>query len=500
MQKDNNNNNNTSGDDDHSVDRATGDGNKYPIVNNNNKKASTSAGEKLSPILGEMETTPHTAPFEMNEESSTPTADENRKKKRNCIVHVGSLILDTIIPYGGILSSSFNLASATLGAGITSLPSAFNLSGIVMSILYIVLISMATVYSMHLLAKVILKTGVRTYEEAARKLLGRGADYFLAALVMFLCFGGSVAYIIVTGALLTPVLTNPSSPAFLQTKSGIRLITSLIWLFFILPLVIMKRINSLRYCSAIGVLCILYFVLCVCIHSGRYVHHNGVAKDLTFVKTGNGALDGLSLFMFSFICQLNAFEIFHEMKRKTVFYFTISSTIGVTICAVLYFLAGLFGYLEFGSKVTDSVLTLYDPVKDLMMAVAYIGIIFKICVAFALHLIPMRDAIYHCLSWDVNTLPYWKHGIIMTIPALLALICGLFIPKVNTVLGLLGAFCGGTIGIILPPLFFMYSGGFSVKEVGIFTYCATYLILFFGVIAVVFGTVSTVSAAVKSSF
>ncbi|KEG10439.1 putative amino acid transporter [Trypanosoma grayi] len=426
--------------------------------------------------------------------------DHDDVVRRNKVLHMFQVIFNKVVPYGGLLSSTFNLASATLGAGITSLPAAFNLSGVVMSSIYLIFVTIATVYSMNLLAKVIHKTGAQTFEQAARLLLGTGMDYFLVALVMFLCFGGSVAYIIITGRLLTPVLTSPGVPDFLKTSAGIRLMTSIVWLCFMLPLIIPRRINSLRYCSAIGVLFIVYFVVCVMTHSVKHYVEEGAAEGLVMVQTGNVALEGLSIYMFAFICQLNAFEIFHEMTHRTVFHFTLYSAISMTVCALLYFLAGFFGYLEWGKRVTDSVLTLYDPVHEPMMAVAYVGIVFKICVAFALHFIPLRDAMYHCLRWDIDTVPYWKHGIAMLIPAFLALLCGLFIPKVNTVLGLLGAFCGGTIGLIFPPLFYMYSGNFSKREVGSLNYSCTYLLLIFGVVAVVFGTGSTIYGTVRTSF
>lgn len=81
------------------------------------------------------------------------------------------------------------------------------------------------------------------------------------------------------------------------------------------------------------------------------------------VRTGNDALEGLGVFMFAYMCQLNAFEIFHEMRHKTVFHFTFYATLSMGTCALLYFLAGYFGYADFGAKVKDSVLTLYDPVS-----------------------------------------------------------------------------------------------------------------------------------------
>lgn len=405
-----------------------------------------------------------------------------------------------IMPYGGLAASSFNMASATLGAGIISLPSAFNLSGIAMAVFYLVLITIGTIFSMSLLAKIMLASNLKNFSMAARQLLGAGADYFLAALVVLLCFGGSVAYIIATSTLLHPVLhsTFQESDNFDNIK---RLFTTLVWLVLMLPLVVMKRINSLRYFSGLGVLFIVYFVGCIVYHSAANgMKDPSIREELIVMRTGNAALEGLGSFLFAFMCQLNAFDIFFEQKHQTVFHFTLYATISMTVCAVLYFLAGLFGYMDFGSAVKDSVLVLYDPVHEVYIAVGYCGIIFKICVAFALHMIPMRDAIYHCLKWNVETVPYWKHALVMAVPTTSALLGGLFIPRLNSVLGLLGSFCGGMIGFVMPALLFMYCGNFSMGKTGLPLYLATYTLLIGGVVSVVFGTAVTIYSTVINSF
>lgn len=445
---------------------------------------------------------------EMGEEGEDELegADSQRYKRRqrNCfesLWYTAKKVFGVIVPYGGLVASSFNLASATLGAGIISLPSAFNLSGIIMSCIYLILASVGTVYSMNLLAKVMVKTGLRTFAQSARVLLGPGADYFLAVLIIIQCFGGSVAYIIATGSLLDPILKTPSSPEFLKTTSGKRLMTSMVWLVLMLPLVFPKRINSLRYASTIGVLLIIYFVFCMVGHSATHGMKNPAIRDeLVLMRTGNSALEGLGVFLFSLMCQLNAFEVFYEAQHPTVFHFTLYSAVGIGTCALLYFLAGFFGYMDFGPAVKDSVLTLYDPVSEGYIAFGYIGIVIKICVAFALHMIPFRDALYHFLRWNPETTPYWKHCMVMAIPATAALLCGLFIPTINTVLGLLGSFCGGIIGMIMPALFYMYCGNFTIAEVGWLNYVATYLLLVGGVVAVVFGTTTTIYSTTQSSF
>ncbi|KAG8347524.1 putative amino acid transporter [Trypanosoma vivax] len=398
----------------------------------------------------------------------------------------------TLIPYGGLLSTVLNLASATVGVGISALPTGFSLSGIVMSSIYLAVIAIATIYSLNLIAKVAEKTGASTYGEASELLWGRRLSYYVAALMIVTCFGGAVAYVIVIGVLIRTALNRPSVPEYLKSPRGNRLMTTIAWLVLIVPLVIPKRINTLRYASGVGMILILYFSICVVVHSVQQRDDKGATNDVVHVKVGNAALEGLPLFLFSYICQPNAFAILKEMQQCTTWRYTIYSTVGILTCTLLYFLVGVFGYLEFGSRITDSVLALYDPAENAMMGLAYICFIVKVCMAFALHLIPLRDALYHFAKMNVDSASCLHHTFLMLFIATTALIFGLFIPKMNAVIGLVGSICAGQIGFILPALFYMYSGNFSLTKVGLLNYCGTYALLLTGVLAVVFGAIATV--------
>ncbi|CCW71968.1 unnamed protein product [Phytomonas sp. Hart1] len=398
-----------------------------------------------------------------------------------------------VIPRGGLAASTFSLVSAILGAGIVVMPFAFNLCGIVMALVILNFVAISTVYAMRLLAEVAHQTGARSYSEAARQLMGPGVDHFIAVLLIIICFGGSVMYIITVQGLLKPVLSRPNSPAWLRSSSGVKFMTTMVWLFIMVPLSIPKQINSLRYVSLIGVLVIVYFVGVIVFHSVTHGLKNpDIRKEIVLVRTGNAALEGLGIFMFMFLCQINAFEVFHEMKTKTVSNFTLYSTISVIFCALLYVISGLFGYMDFGKNIVVCILELYDPINDPSVAVAFIGLIVKICVAFVLHMIPFRNAIYHFLRLDPMEVPYLKHTLVVMFPLTLSLLSGLFFPKLNTVMGLTGAFCGGILGMIMPALYYMYCGNFSYRKVGYFNFLGTYLLLISGCAAVSFGTVMTV--------
>ncbi|EPY29973.1 amino acid transporter aATP11, partial [Strigomonas culicis] len=357
-----------------------------------------------------------------------------------------------ILPYGGILSSGLNLASSSIGAGIIALPSAFEASGIIMSVIYLVVIAFLTVYSFTLIGIAGQKTGLRNYEQIVRALMGNGADYWLAFCLWLLSFGAEVSYAISLKNVVTQFLDNGAGvPDYLRTIGGQRLITSMIWLVVMLPLCLPKEINSLRYFSFLAILFIIFFVICMIIHASENGLKDGMRSDLVLFQTGNKAIGGLAIFIFAFICQLNALEVYNELYRPSVLRLTLSAGVGVFLCFTLYFIAGFVGYADFGPSVASlSSLQMYNPIENPLMGVSYVGIMLKLCVGYGLHMIPVRDAIYHVVGWEVHTLAWWKHACVCTSMAALSLICGLFIPRINLVFGLVGGFSGGFIGFVYP--------------------------------------------------
>ncbi|ORC86943.1 amino acid transporter [Trypanosoma theileri] len=444
-------------------------------------------GNVNSPIDGSFVAGEHTALPSLPVGDSSDNSDTSPKKAisgKSLRKFVGS-----IIPYGGLLSTTFNLASATLGGGVISLPAAFQMSGVVMSIILLVLVTACTVYSVGLMMEAVELTGYNSYADLSRNLFGRGWDYFTVFLTWLFTFGTCVGYVIAIGHLLEPVLDDPSVPEFLRTKSGNRLMTSLIWLVGMFSLSLPKEINSLRYASAIGVICICYFILCIVIHSVQHGFKGGrLRDDVAMFKSGNSAIEGLSIFMFSYLCHMNCFSIYGEMRHPSAKRMTLHTACSMTICCIAFVMAGFFGYADFGAEVTDTILVFYNVRSDVKMAIAYVGIVLKLCVGFSLCMQPARDCCYYVLGWDLVTLPRWKNCLFCGTMALCALLLGLFIPVLNTVFGLLGSFCGGLLGFSLPALYRMYCGNWGLTQVGVVNYVCTYILLIAGVVAVVFGT------------
>ncbi|KEG05911.1 amino acid permease [Trypanosoma grayi] len=307
------------------------------------------------------------------------------------------------------------------------------------------------------------------------------------------CFGACIAYVISASDLVSAFLKDDSVTGYWATLSWNRVVTCIIFFLFMLPLSLPKRINSLRYVSLCGVTFIVYFVITIVIHCALHGLEDGVRDDLVLARKGNEGIRGLGMFMFAYLCQSNMFEVWNEMKpRQSVGRMTRQAAVSMLLSTILYWLAGFFAYLEFGPEVESSVLKMYRPLHDVMMAIAYCGIVVKLCVAFALHILPCRDSLHHLLHWSLDTVAWWKNAVLCTFVSCIALIAGLFIPNVSVVFGLLGSLTGGFIAFVFPALFYMYAGDFTRQKVGFWMYAGTYFLLICGVIVICFGTISTI--------
>ncbi|CCD16476.1 unnamed protein product [Trypanosoma congolense IL3000] len=432
---------------------------------------------------------------EQRHDTNPTPKPEDSKENVGCFAKVAAFMA-IVMPPGGIAASAFNISASTLGAGIVGLPAAAQSSGLVMAMFYLLIITLLCIFTMHSLAVAAEKSNARTFEEITHKLLGRGASYFLAGIRAFHGFSGCVAYVISTGDILSAFLKDNNSD-FLKSNSGNQLLTSVFWLCCMLPLVIPRHIDSLRYVSTFAVTFIVYLVIVITVHSclnglPENIKSVSVGKDesaeVVLFNSGNTAIEGLGVFVFAYVCQVVAVEVYMDMKDRSVRKFVIASTIAMFLCFTLYIMTVFFGYLDFGSSITGSILLMYDPMNEPEVLVGYIGMLVKLCASYALLGMACRNGIYSLIGWDADTVAFWKHCIAVVSLSVVMLLSGLFIPKINTVLGLAGSISGASLSFIFPALLIMYAGGFTWQKVGGFYFIVTYIVLLIGVFSLVFGT------------
>lgn len=406
-------------------------------------------------------------------------------------------IVRTAIPAGGVASSAFNLCCSTLGASTIGLPGGMKACGIVVGCVLLVIFAACTVVSVRLLCVAAELSGLNTYEDMARQLLGRFYIDRISTFVMIIfCWGSGVSYIVATSDLIGPLLKH-HVPEFWVSDWGVRLITALFWTATMLPLALMREINSLRYVSAFGVLAIVYFIIVMVAHSIQ----NGLKDNAPHLIMANGStnlLVGVGLIMFTFCCQPNVPEVYSELKVRTPSHMTAIAAVAMGCCTVLYLFAGIFGYADFGSEVHGSILKNYNLAGQPALYVAYSCLAVKLTAAHTLCIAPTRDSLLYTFKLGTyHAAEPWKRMLISAVLSLSALLVALFIPSLQLLFGFLGSLCGSLLGFVFPALFAWKAPGWSEVRTPFDQFCVFALIAI-GAVVFVLGTATSIYEAATS--
>ena len=329
------------------------------------------------------------------------------------------LLLLRLLPAPGSgVGAATNLCSATLGAGVLSLPFALSRTGIVPGLLLLALAAASTVGSIDLLVRCQSRTGLGGYEEMALALLGPGALAVAEASVFVFCFGTAVAYVVAVGDLWQEGVLDVFSARL--AGAGLAWIDREIcmgafWLVVMLPLSLLRRVDSLRYASLVGIGSIVFLVGACVARSARDLGQGGGGSGGG--RDGDGdarwwlppsaedVLLACPIVMFAFSCQVNVCAIYEELGGgggttsprpggKAAAMATVTRA-AVAVCLTLYALIGTFAYADFGPATSPNVLRNYcvARTRDPVLVAAYAFVSVAIVSAFPLNVLPARSAL-----------------------------------------------------------------------------------------------------------
>lgn len=394
-----------------------------------------------------------------------------------------------IIEKGSMTSSGFNIAAATLGAGMLSLPASFLHCGVAVGTLLLVLCCVATAYTIRLLTIVFEKTSYTTYEQMAGKLLGPAFSKVTAALIVTFCWGISIVYIVAMGDILEPLQSLNGWPSFLSGVWGRRLITTIYWACFMLPLSLAREINSLRYASVAGATASVFLTMAIVIHA---LQNENAASNVVWAKADPKMVMAFPVFFFAYCCQTNTFAIYKEMKDRSVNRMTLTAILTQVLCTCVYVTAGASGLADFGEKTEGDILKNYQPTKSVYLALAFFAISITLTMAFPMCIFPTRSAILQLMHYpDVySTPPRIRVGVSVGL-TVVSLVAGLFTPGIQVLFGVLGGVCGSTLGFIWPGLFVLRMGGWTRERVGFGNVAAAWGLVIGGIAAGVIGTITS---------
>jgi Amino acid permeases len=269
---------------------------------------------------------------------------------------------------GSVHGSTFELISATIGAGVLTLPYALGKSGLTLGIIQAVICAALGYYSTSLLAKCGEMAKKYSYTELAMATYGPAFQFFVKTVFFLNNWGGCVIYtILITNLIGTSFsIFFPNLPDFLtDTDSYVwpPLYTTLI----ILPLSLYRNLSALRYACLAGFGFIMYLVFVIVYQSDKVadLKHN-------FQMADQFIWDGVKLtfppLVFSYSCHANVLDVYHELRRPTIERMNVVLFRTMFVAAVVFIVVGAFGYLTF----VDHIPYLNCP-KNILLSFSYVN-------------------------------------------------------------------------------------------------------------------------------
>jgi amino acid permease len=167
---------------------------------------------------------------------------------------------------GSINSSVFSAIQVTLGAGILTFPYAIMENGVIWGTILVFIGAFVSWYIASLLILASDHCGKVRYEDIALVMYGRKFAIFTSILILVSLLGINMSYIVYMQTAIPDIIglftDKKNLPEFIgDTDWGHRFWGTALSFIVLLPMSIPRQTNSLRYFSAMGVICSLYLAL-----------------------------------------------------------------------------------------------------------------------------------------------------------------------------------------------------------------------------------------------
>ncbi|KAK7360730.1 hypothetical protein VNO77_02739 [Canavalia gladiata] len=363
--------------------------------------------------------------------------------------------------------SVFNLSTTIIGAGIMALPATVKVLGLLVGIAAIIFLAFLTHISLEILLRFSRVANAATYGEVMDYAFGSFGKPLLQISVLINNFGILVVYMIIIGDVLSGTSSSGShhfgvlegwfGQCWWTSRTFVLLVATVL---VFAPLGFFKRIDSLRYTSALAVALAIVFLV--------------ITVGITFIKLFNGSIasprllpnitditsiwnlfTAVPVLVTAFVCHYNVHTIDNELGNSSLIRPVIRASL--VLCSSVYILTALFGFLLFGESTQDDVLANFDT--DL--GIPYSSVLSDIVrISYALHLMLVFPVIFFSLRFNLDDLIFPSarsfnfdkcRFVLITIGLIsVVYVAANFVPSIWSAFQLTGATATVCLGFIFP--------------------------------------------------
>ncbi|VAI45121.1 unnamed protein product [Triticum turgidum subsp. durum] len=403
--------------------------------------------------------------------SENQSAHKEQRDETTPLLPVKAEEEDGIHEFNGASFSGavFNLSTTIVGAGIMALPASIKMLGIIPGILMIILVALLTEASIDMMVRCSHQAKITSYGWLMGDSFGQWGRIALQASVVINNVGVMIVYMIIIGDVLSGTSTTGVhhrgifegwfGPHFWNSRPVVLLATTI---FVFAPLVSFKRLDSLRYTSALSVaLAVVFVVITAGIAILRLIEGTAeIPKLFPEIHELNSIWElftAVPVLVTAYICHYNVHSIDNELEDRSQTKPIVRTSLA--LCSSVYVATSFFAYLLFGEGTLSDVLANFDSDLHIPFSSVFNDIV---RVSYVVHVMLVFPIVFFALRLNLDGLlfPTSRHishdnrrFIIITV-SLLAVIylAANFIPSIWDAFQFTGATAAVLIGFIFPAM------------------------------------------------
>lgn len=305
----------------------------------------------------------------------------------------------------------FNLSTTIIGAGIMALPATMKILGLILGVALIIFMAFLTDASIEFLLRFSKAGKKRSYGGLMGDSFGNCGRILLQVAVLVNNIGVLIVYMIIIGDVLAGktsegvhhagVLEGWFGDHWWNSRTFVLLITTL---FVFAPLACFKRIDSLRFTSALSVaLAVVFLVITAGIAIMKLISGGIVMPrllpDFTDLASFWKLFTVVPVLVTAYICHYNVHSIQNELEDPSQIRPVVRSAL--MLCSSVYIMTSLFGFLLFGDDTLDDVLANFDT--DLGIPLGSV-LNDAVRVSYAAHLMLVFPIVFYPLRLNIDGL------------------------------------------------------------------------------------------------
>uniref|UniRef100_A0A8D9AH62 Sodium-coupled neutral amino acid transporter 10 n=1 Tax=Cacopsylla melanoneura TaxID=428564 RepID=A0A8D9AH62_9HEMI len=364
------------------------------------------------------------------------------------------------------------ISNSIIGVSVLAMPFCFKECGIVLSSLLLLLSNILSRSTCHFLLKSAIISRRRNYELIAFHVFGTMGKTVVELSIIGFMMGTCIAFFVVMGDLGPAILSNVFTHIRIETLRPFVLMGLAI--FIVLPLGLLRNVDSLSAVSAATILFYLCLVLKMIAESSTHLIQGDWIYQVKYWNPG-GLLQCLPIFSMALFCQTQLFDIFESTPNLSLDRMNQYIGSAINMCTGVYMSVGFFGYIAYYKLVNLSGNVLLSFTPNPSSEIIKFGFVLSVAVSFPLVIFPCRASIYSFLfrkghsshshyeamshatmvSGGSHHIPESRFRCITLFIIFVSLLTAMMSSNIELVLGLVGATIGILICVLLPTYIFV---------------------------------------------